>query len=284
MGKKSRFATVQSLLFAILTSGKYWRCIRWCDNGTAVLITSPQLFEREVLRGGELKALNLMDFATFAKMLKTIGFQRVLSARTSKAQKFRHPGFQINGKKVNDDKKGKEKEETKGKRKRSMTRKKRDETRRQRQVAGTESKRFKKDFETPKKTKRRGKMVNEDLRGRTAVKRKRDPKEMTTNENYVHAKKQKQNTFTTVSSANHTCNPNQVRMPRGYCLEEITAAHAMLGLLTSIISMQNFPVHVMLAHNLVDSYKSLVLFVKRSAREIEAAQALMELAAANINR
>lgn len=282
MGKKSRFATVQSLLFAILTSGKYWRCVRWCDNGTAVLITSPQLFDREVLRGGELKALNLKDFATFAKMLKTIGFQRVLSARISKTQKFRHPGFQINGKKVTDDKKGKEKEETKGKRKRSMTRKKRDETRRQRQVTGTESKRFKKDFETPKKTKRRSKMVNEDLRGRTAVKRKRDPKEMTTNENYVHAKKQKQSKFTTVSSANH--DPNQERMPRGYCLEEITAAHAMLGLLTSVVSMQNFPEHVMLAHNLVDSYKSLVLFVKRSAREIEAAQALMELAAANINR
>ena len=99
MGKKSRFASVQSLLFAILTSGKYWRCIRWCDNGTAVLITSPQLFERKVLRR-ELTALNLKDFASFVKMLKTIGFQRVLSARPSKTQKFRHPGFQLNGKKV----------------------------------------------------------------------------------------------------------------------------------------------------------------------------------------
>lgn len=273
MGKKSRFASVQSLLFAILTSGKYWRCIRWCDNGTAVLITSPQLFERKVLRR-ELTALNLKDFASFVKMLKTIGFQRVLSARPSKTQKFRHPGFQINGMKVTDDKKGKEKEETKGK--------ERDETKRERQATGTESKCFKKNFETPKKTKRRGKMVSEDLRGRTAVKRKRDPKDMMTNENYVHIKKQKQNTFTTVSSANHK--PNQQRMPRGYSLEEITAAHAMLGLSTSVVSMQNFPENVMLPHNFVDSNKSLVLFAKRSIREIEAAQALMELATANINR
>ena len=279
MGKKSRFATVQSLLFAILTSGKYWRCIRWCDNGTAILITSPQLFEREVLRR-ELKALNLKDFASFVKMLKTIGFQRVLSARTSKTQKFRHPGFQINGKKVTDDKTGKAKEETKGKRKRSMTGAKRGETGRERQVSGTESKCFKKNFEKAKKTKQRGKMVDEDLRGRTAVKRKRDPKEMMANENYDHFKKQKQNTITTVSSTSH--NPNQQRMPRRYSLEEITAAHAMLGLSASVVSMQNFPVNVMLPHNLVDSYKSSVLFVTRSAREIEASQALMELAGANI--
>ena len=278
MGKKSRFASVQSLLFAILTSGKYWRYIRWCDNGTAVLITSPQLFERKVLRK-ELTALNQKDFASFVKMLKTIGFQRVLSARPSKTQKFRHPGFQIN----TDDKKGKEKEETKGKTKRSMTGKERDERRRERQVTGTESKCFKQNFETRNKTKRRGKMLNEDLRGRTAVKRKRDPKDTMTNENYVHVKKQKQNTFTTVSSAHHKS--NQQRMPRGYCLEELTAAHAMLGLsATSVVSMQNFPVNVMLARNLVDSYKSLILFVKRSDREMEAAQALMELANANINR
>ena len=280
MGEKSRFASFQSLLFAIITSGKYWRCIRWCDNGTTVLITSPQLFEREVLRR-ELTDLNLKDFASFVKMLKTIGFRRVLSARLSKTQKFRHPRFRINGKDVTDDKKRKEKEETRGKRKQNMTGKERDETKTEQKVTGTESKCFKKNFEKPKTIKgikRRGEVVNEDSRGKSAVKRKRDTMN---NEHYVHANRQKQNTCpTTASSANQ--NPTQQRMPRGYCLEEITAAQAMLGLSTPVVSIQNIP--VMLAHSLVDSYKSFVLFVERSARKIEAAQALIELATANIGR
>lgn len=287
MGKKSRFASFHSLLFAILTSGKYWRCIRWCDNGTTVLITSPRMFEREVLRR-ELTVLNLKDFTSFVKMLRTIGFQQVLSARPSKTKKFRHPRFQINSKEVSGDKKGKEKEETtkctkvvrKGKR--QMKGKVRDEIRRERQMTGTESKGFKKNFETLHKIKRRGEVVTEDLRGTTAVKRKRDTKELMNNEHYVHVKRKKQNTCTPVSSANQ--NPPQQRMPRGYSPEETTAAQAILGLSTPVVLMQNIPVNVMSAHNLVDSYKSFVLFVERSAREIEAAQALMELTSTNINR
>ena len=213
MGKRSRFASFQSLLFAILTSGKYWRCIRWCDNGTAVLITSPQLFEREVLRR-ELIALNLKDFASFVKMLKTIGFQRVLNARPSKTQKFRHPRFQINGKEDTDEKKRKEKEGTRGTGKRNIMEKEGDETRRERQMTGTDSKGFKKNFETPKKNKRRGEVVTEDLRGTTAEKRKRDAEELTNNDHHVHAKRQKQNTCTKVSSADQ--NPPQQRMPSSY--------------------------------------------------------------------
>jgi len=304
MEKKKRFASFRSLLYAILTSRKHWRCIRWCDNGTAVLITSPQLFEREVLRR-ELTTLNLQDFASFVKMLKTIGFQRVLSARLSKTQKFRHPGFQINGKDVTNDKKGKEKEETRGTEKRNMTEKERDETRpRERQVTSPERILFK-NFETPKKNERRGEVATEDFRGSTAVKRKRDATELTEKEHQGHAKRQKQNTCTTVSSAdqnppqkrmskshcpeerdkkqNTSCttvssadqNPPQKRMSRSHCPEEITAAQAMLGLSTLVVLKRNIP--VMLAYNLVDSNKAFVLLVERSAREIEAAQALMDL-------
>lgn len=279
MGKKSRFASFQSLLFAILTSGKYWRYIRWCDNRTAVLITSPQLFEREVLRR-ELTALNLKDFESFVKMLKTIGFQRVLSARPSKTQKFRHPGFQMNGKEISDNKKRKEKEETRRKGKRQIRGKERFEIRIERHVTGTASKRFKKNFETQKKTKRRGEVVTEDLRGSTAVKRKRDAVELTNKEHHVHAKRQKQDTCKTVSSADQKL-PQQ-HMPRSYCPEEITAAQAMLGLSTPVVLTRNIP--VILAHNLVDTYKAFVLLVEQSAREIEAAQALTKLATGDTNR
>ena len=226
------------------------------------------MFEREVLRR-ELTAFNLKDFASFVKMSKTIGFRRVLNARPSKTQKFRHPGFQIIGREVTDDKKGKAKAETWGKGKRNMTEKERDETRRKRQVTGTQSKRFKKNFETPKKTMRRGEVVTEDLRGSTAVKRKRYATELTNKEHHVHIKRQKQNTCTTVSS------PVQQRMPRRYCPEEITAAHAMLGLSTPVVLTRNIP--LMLAYNLVHSDKAFVLLVERSAGEIEEAKALMKL-------
>lgn len=274
MRKKSRFASFQSLLFTILTSEKYWRSIRWCDNGTAVLIPSPQLFEREVLRR-ELTAWKLKDFASFVKMLKTIGFQRALSARTSKTQKFRHPRFQVDGKEVTGYKLEEKKEQKRKKGKRQMKAKQRHEKKRERQETGIESNGFKKSFETPKTIKRRGEVVTEALRGRTVVKRKRNAKELMNNKHYVYAKRQRQNTCATVSSANQ--NPPQQPIPRSYCPEEITTAQAMLGLSAPVVFMQNIPVNVMLVHTWVDSYKSFVLFAERGAREIEAAQALMEL-------
>lgn len=286
------------MLFAILTSGKYWRCIRWCDHGTTVLITSPRLFEREVLQR-DMKGLNLKNYAGFVKMLKTVGFQHVLSARPSKTQKFRHPCFQINSKEVSVGKTGKERDETKRGRKPQRMEKERNETRRgrKRPTIDTESKCVKNNFETPQKIKQRGQDPAEDFGGRTAVERKRDTTEPMDEELVAKTKRKKLNTQ--VSAANQ--NPPQLCMAGGYSLDEITAAQALLGLSTSeitavqallglstgVVFMQNIPMNVrdlMSAYGLIDSSKSLVLFAERSAREIQAAQTLLELAAVSITR
>lgn len=95
MRKAIQSEKVFSLLLDIISSGKYWRCIRWSDQGTIILITSPKLFEKEVLPG-VLKELRLKDFLSFADVLYRIGFQRVFTSRPSKVYKFRHPLFQKN--------------------------------------------------------------------------------------------------------------------------------------------------------------------------------------------
>ena len=94
--KRKEFLTdkVFSVLSATINSGKFWRCIRWCDGGSTVLITSPVLFEREVLQREKWKLwLKVNDFSRFADLLKQVGFEKVLSQRQSKVQKFRHPDF-----------------------------------------------------------------------------------------------------------------------------------------------------------------------------------------------
>ena len=95
MRKAIQSEKVFSLLLDTISSGKYWRCIRWSDQGTIILITSPKLFEKEVLPG-VLKELRLKDFLSFADVLYRIGFQRVFTSRPSKVYKFHHPLFQKN--------------------------------------------------------------------------------------------------------------------------------------------------------------------------------------------
>ena len=93
-GKTKEFQTEKffSALSATINPGKFWRCIRWCDGGSTVLITSPVLFEREVLQREQWKLqLKVNDFASFTDLLKQVGFEKVLSQRPSKVQKFRHP-------------------------------------------------------------------------------------------------------------------------------------------------------------------------------------------------
>ena len=307
MGKESRFVRVKSMLFAILTSGKYWRCIRWCDNGTTVLITSPQLFEREVLPR-EMKELNLKDFASFVKMLKTVGFQQVLSARPSKTQKFRHACFQINSKEISGEGTDKERKETGRGRKRK--------------VINNESKCFEKKTESPQKAKRPREEPTKNFGRRTAVKRKRDTVEQMDDELFTNAKKKKLNTQ--VSNTNQ--NPPKQRMT-GYSEDEITAAQALLGLSLStaevtavqaLLGLQtaeatttqallgqssgeitaaqallglstgvvpmNLSWDLMSMYSLIDSFTSLALFAERSVQEIEAVQALLELATTTITR
>ena len=83
-----------SSLSAVINSGEFWRCIRWCDRGSTLLITSPILFERDVLQNKHQELLpNVKDFPSFVDALVKMGFEKVLSERLSKVQKFRHPCF-----------------------------------------------------------------------------------------------------------------------------------------------------------------------------------------------
>ena len=83
-----------SCLFTVMNSGKFWRCVRWCDEGRTVLITSPVLFQKQVLQSAEWKQqLNIKDFDSFVDLLQQTGFKEVLNQRSSKVRKFRHPDF-----------------------------------------------------------------------------------------------------------------------------------------------------------------------------------------------
>ena len=56
----------------------------------AVLIPSPELFEREVLQREEWKRqLDIDGFASFVDVLFQVGFEKVLNQRPSKVQRFR---------------------------------------------------------------------------------------------------------------------------------------------------------------------------------------------------
>ena len=83
---------VFSCLFAVMNSAKFWRCVRLCDRGSTVLVTSPSLFEKHVLQSAEWKQhLKIKDFDSF--VFQQTGFMEVLNQRSWKVQKFRHPDF-----------------------------------------------------------------------------------------------------------------------------------------------------------------------------------------------
>ena len=108
---------VFSLLFTAINSGQFWRCIRWCDKGTTVIITSPINFENHVLRREEWKQqLKVQDFVTFLGFLQQVGFEKVSSQRPSKVQKFRHPDFKKDNENLQKLVNREEKEKTKRKR------------------------------------------------------------------------------------------------------------------------------------------------------------------------
>ena len=71
-----------SCLFVAMNSGKFWRCVRWCDEGSTVLITSPVLFEKQVLESAEWKQhLKIKNFDSFVDSLQQTGFKEVLNQR-----------------------------------------------------------------------------------------------------------------------------------------------------------------------------------------------------------
>lgn len=85
---------VFSFLSAVINSGKFWRCNRWCHDGSTVLITSPVLFEKRILQRMKWKLqLKIATFYSFVDSLQEVGFQKVLNQRSSKVQKFRYPDF-----------------------------------------------------------------------------------------------------------------------------------------------------------------------------------------------
>ena len=66
---------VFSCLFAVMNSDKLWRCVRCCDKGSMVLVTSPVLIEKQVLQSAEWKQqLKIKHFDTFGYSLQETGF------------------------------------------------------------------------------------------------------------------------------------------------------------------------------------------------------------------
>ena len=266
-GKKKEFQTNEffSALSAAINSGKFWRCIRWCDGGSTVLITSPVLFEREVLQREQWKLqLKVNDFATFADLLKQVGFEKVVSQRPSKVQKFRHPDFTKDCRCLQHVTKGK----GEPKRKRKLS-----------EFGTTGSvhavKEKNQEANLVQFVKWQRKVTFEDEGARMAKKRKKNDtngEEMST-----HGKKRKNAVPVTPSAPiKHDTFINQMR--RIYSAEEMTAAQALLTLSAPIVFANYTAMELMAAQSLVNLSRSCIVSKERSVRELEAAYALLELA------
>ena len=271
-GKKKEFQTHEffSALSAAIDSGKFWRCIRWCDGGSTVLITSPVLFEREVLQREQWKLqLKVRDFASFIDLLKQVGFEKVLSQRPSKVQKFRHRYF------------------TKNYRGFQHVAKEKAEPNRKRKLSEEESLEFSTTGSAKEKNqeanlagfvKRQRKVTFEDESAMAAKKRKRNftnGEEMST-----HSKKRKIAVPVTLSAPiKHDKFSKQMR--RIYSSEEMTAAQALLSLSTPVVFANYAAMELMAAQSLVNLSRSCIVSQERGVRELEAANALLQLELAN---
>ena len=257
---------VFSLLFTTINCGKFWRCIRWCDEGRAVLITSPMLFERDVLQREEWKLRrNVYDFAGFVDLLIQVGFEKILNHRPSKLQKFRHPEFK---KDCVNQTVAEERAEEKRKRKLSEE----DNF----QLGAAVSKKDKNGKRSSaQKVKRQRNATFEDNSARTAKKRKRE----STNGEEVsaHGKKRK-SAVPDIRSVPTECYTSSQQTGRIYSAEEMTAAQALLSLSTPVVFANYSVMELMAAQGLINLSRSCVLPQGRSVRELEAAYALLELA------
>ena len=270
-GKKKEFLTDEffSALSATINSGKFWRCIRWCDGGSTVLITSPVLFEREVLQREQWKLqLKVNDFASFTDLLKQVGFQNVLSQRPSKVQKFRHRDF------------------TKNCRGFQHVVKERAEPNRKRKLSEEESlelgttglvkekKENNQEANLVQFVKRQRKVTFEDEGAKMAKKRKRN----CTNgeEMSAHGKKRKIAVPVT-PSAPIKDDTFSKQMRRIYSEEEMTASQALLSLSTPVVFANYTAMELMAAQSLINLSRSCIVSQERSVRELEAAYTLLEL-------
>ena len=267
--KRNGFQTDEffSALSATIESEKFWRCIRWCDGGSTVLVTSPVLFEREVLQKEQWKLeLTVNDFPHFADLLKQVGFEKVVSQRPSKVQKFRHPDFKKDCGKLQQVAKGRAEPE----RKRKISE---EENLELGAVGSMEVKN--QEGNLAQKAKRQRKVTFEDESAVAAKKRKRNVtngEEMST-----HSKKRKTAVPVNPSaSVKHDTHNKQMR--RIYSADEMTAAQALVSLSIPVVFANYTAMGLMAAQSLVNLSRSCVVSQERSVQELEAAYALLELA------
>ena len=247
-----------SSLAAVINSGEFWRSIRWCDGGSTLLITSPVLFERDVLQNDNQELLpNVKDFASFVDALVKVGFEKVLSDRLSKVQKFRHPCF-------------KKDEEIP-----QRATEKRAELKRKMQIEGKCRKRS-----TPVEKEKLPQRLAQSLNwsndsARRAVKRKRNA-EYSSDFSASVKKRKNGEDFPSIVSTNRD-KPAQ-RMRRIDTAEEVTAAQALLSLSIPVLLLSNYTaVELVAAQSLLNLSTSCAVRQQRSVRELESGEALLEL-------
>jgi len=255
-----------SALFAAINSGKFWRCIRWCDEGSTVLITSPGLFEREVLQSEGWKLQhNINNFTNFVALLKQLGFKQLVNQRPSKVQKFRHPQFTKDCRDILTE----ATKRYKTQRKRKMPE---NENPKRNSTCPAKEKNQERNLAQRSKRQRKFNFDSGNESAKTAMKRKR--KAGNSSEISTPVKKQKSAVTANVPISKGT--PSQMRGI--YSAEEMTAAQALLSLSTPVVFANYTAMELMAAQCLIDLSRSSVVPRRRTVQELEAAQSLLELA------
>ena len=225
-----------------------------------MLITSPVLFEREVLQREQWKLkLKVNAFPHFADLLKQVGFEKVVSQRPSKVQKFRHPDF----KKDCGNLQQVAKVRAEPKRKRKISEEENLEL-----GAACSMKLRNQEGNLAQKAKRKRKVTFEDESAMAAKKRKRgvtNGEEMST-----HSTKRKTAVPVTPSApVKYDTHSKQLR--RIYSADEMTAAQALLSLSTPVVFVNYTAMELMAAQSLVNLSRSCIVSQERSVQELEAA-------------
>ena len=255
-----------SALSATIDSGKFWRCIRWCDGGRTVLITSPVLFEKEVLQGEHWKLeQKANDFPRFADLLKQVGFEKVVSQRPSKVRKFRHPEFKKNCRNLQQVAKVK----IGPKRKRKVS----EESPELGAVGSMEERNQERNL--AQKAKRQRKVTFEDGSAMAAEKRKRN---VTNGEEMSTHNKKRKTAVSVTPSASVKYDTHSKQLRRIYSADEMTAAQTLLSLSIPVVFANYTAMELMASQSLVNLSRSCILSQKKSVQELEAAYALLELA------
>ena len=254
-----------SCLFTVMNSGKFWRCVRWCDEGRTVLITSPVLFQKQVLQSAEWKQqLKIKDFDSFVDLLQQTGFKEVLNQRSSKVRKFRHLDFWKGSENVLSIGGHEERENAKRKRKA-----KEQENDGSSGGVAVKEENYLNDLE--KKAKRHRVAALENINTRTGSKRKRS----TGNRKLpTHSKKQKTAVQRAPNDPIADKTPSQ-QLCRTYSADEKTTAHTLLNLSAPVIFVNYYTkVELMASQSLFHFFK---LLQERSLEELDAACALLRL-------